>query len=92
MTKGLPVAVARAIAKGRYEDLPLIGLNAHNVNDIVYPGAILKVKSTSGSPFVPTISDPTPLIYSILCEQIDTMLYLINSLQASLEISVNSVF
>lgn len=43
----------------------------------------------SGKPFLQFVMNPTPLIYAILCEQVDTVLYLITRLRASLEVKMN---
>jgi ankyrin repeat protein len=44
----------------------------------------LSVNPLSKKPFLPSIAGATPLIYAILCEQLDTVLYLLLRLRASL--------
>lgn len=53
---------------------------------------VLKVRVPNKVPFVATISEPTPLIYAILCEQVEVVLVLITQFKASLDISISNWF
>ena len=43
------------------------------------------------TPFVETITGPTPLIYAILCEQVDTVAVLLEKFHASTGVAVDGV-
>jgi hypothetical protein len=91
MSYGLSVAVAKAIAKGEFRQLKSLGVTKRSVNAPLFPGGTLKVRVAHGSPFVRVIEDPTPLVYAILCEQTDTVVYLLRRAHASPAVPVNSV-
>ena len=50
----------------------------------------MKVKKGK-TPFVETIVEPTPLIYAILCEQVDTVSVLLEKFHASTGVAVDGV-
>jgi hypothetical protein len=91
MASGLSASIAKALAKGRFSELKSHGLTRHNVNDILFRGGVLKVRNTNDTPFVTSISDPTPLVYAILWEQHETVYYLLSNLRASVTIAVAGV-
>ena len=62
-----------------------------NIENFLSPGHPLRVKVPKGQPLIKMINDPTPLIYAILCEQKDTVLYLILYLHASFETKINGI-
>jgi protein involved in polysaccharide export with SLBB domain len=72
--------------------LKAIGLTKRNVNYKLCPGDTLKVRVPKGKPFVATISEPVPIVYAILCEQIDTVLFLIREFSPSLDVCLNGFF
>jgi hypothetical protein len=49
------------------------------------------VRSAGGTPFVDTISEPIPLVYAILWEQTETVLYLIRHFHARFDIAIDGV-
>ena len=51
----------------------------------------MKVEAKTGNPLLPYVRNPTPLVYAILCEQLDTVLYIILHLHASYDVKVNGV-
>ena len=84
--------IIEEIAEGSTKKLKQLGLNKKNVDNLLGSGNLIQVKSASGKPFLRAIRDATPLIYAILCEQLDTVLYLILNLHASLGKSVISFY
>lgn len=76
------------IIEGGSKVLRQIGLNKKNVDNILGSNKLIQVKTPSGKPFLRAIRSPTPLVYAILCEQLDTVLYLILHLHSSFEKSV----
>lgn len=84
--------IVDAIAGGETKNLKKLGLNKKNVDSILGSNNLVQVKSSSGKPFLRVIRNTTPLIYAILCEQLDTVLYLILNLHASLDKTVVSLF
>jgi hypothetical protein len=91
MSRGLSLSIAKALAKGRFRELKSLGLTHRNVNDALFPGGALKVRIPNGTPFVASIADPTPLVYAVLCEQPETVDYLLSNLRASVRIPVAGV-
>jgi hypothetical protein len=92
----LNAPIAEAIARGDSRSLKKLGLTRKNVNLIVSffsssqlcEGESLQVLAVSETPFVPYITNPTCLIYAILCEQIDTVLHLILKVHAKLDVKI----
>jgi hypothetical protein len=97
--KCLSINVAKAISKGKFQDLRSSGVTKGNVNEKVVfflipqicPGQVLKVRVSGGTPFIDTIAEPIPLVYAILCEQTDTVLYLMRHFGARLDVAIDGV-
>jgi hypothetical protein len=51
-------------------------------------GERLPIVAASGTPFVQFITNPTPLVYAILCEQADIVLHLILRVRAKLDVAI----
>ena len=86
-----PEKIAELISNGETKKIKKFGLNKKNIENFLSPGHPLRVKVPKGRPLIKMINDPTPLIYAILCEQKDTVLYLILYLHASFETKINGI-
>ena len=51
----------------------------------------MKVEKENGEPFLPYVLNATPLVYAILCEQLEIVMYLILHMNASFNVAVNGV-
>ena len=80
--------IINEIVEGGSKSLRQLGLNKKNVDDLLGSEKLIQVQTPSGKPFLRAIRNPTPLIYAILCEQLDTVLYLVLHLHSSFEKSV----
>lgn len=80
--------IINEIAEGGTKKLRQLGLNKKNIDNLLGSNNLIQVKITAGKPFLRTIRNPTPLVYAILCEQLDTVLYLILHLHSSFDKSV----
>ena len=80
--------IVDAIIAGESKSLRKIGLTKQNVDFQFNSNQIVQIKSQTGKSFLRVIKGATPLIYAILCVQLDTVLYLILHLHASLEKAV----
>ena len=82
--------ICDAIRHDKYKQLKKLGLNKENVNSHI--SATLKISPKSKKPFISSIQNATPLIYAILSERANTLIYLITKLHASLDESLNGWF